>query len=316
MILPEWNGRPEASNTLGALLDAGAARLARVGIPAPRREAERLLAHVLGLERATLWRLSAETVLDPGRVRRWRRLLHRRASGEPLAYLLGRRQFWSLELRIRPGVLVPRPETEALVAAADALLQASPRARLLDLGTGSGALALALATLFPQAEIWATDRSPEAIALAAENARLMGRKIHLRQGDWYGALPAALRFRLVVANPPYLASDDPALGSDGLRREPRTALVAARGGLADLETIVGESPLHLEAGGWLLLEHAPRQTPSVVSLLERSGFTSVVAIVDPSGSRVGTRGRLRQEPPASGLQGCMTPRDMAMKYAR
>lgn len=286
-------GPSPAARDVAALLAEGERRLARAGIPSPRSECERLLAHALGLERGALWRLSPSAPPPVAAVRRWRRLLHRRLSGEPAAYLLGRKDFWTLRLRVRPGVLVPRPETEALVAFAERLFPSDTRARLLDLGTGTGALALALAALFPTAQVWATDRADEALALAAENAQRTGRRLILRRGGWFSAIPPGRRFALVVANPPYLAPDDPALGGDGLRREPRSALVAADGGLADLRTIVAEAPAYLEAGGWLLLEHAPTQASAVADCLHARGFSRIEPIADPGGMAVGTAARIR-----------------------
>lgn len=269
----------------------GEERLARRGFSAPRLECELLLAHALSTERSALWRLDPSTPLPATALRRWRKLLHRRLAGEPVAYLLGRREFWTLPLVIRPGVLVPRPETEALVAFAADLFPPSTRARFLDLGTGSGALALALGTLFPAADVWATDRSDEVLALAAENARRLGRRLVLRRGDWFDALPAGRRFALVVANPPYLAADAPALAADGLRREPRSALVAAEKGFGDLRTIVAASPARLEPGGWLLLEHAPDQAGILAAHLRACGFVALEPVRDPGGIPVGTAAR-------------------------
>ncbi len=254
------------------------------------------MAHALGVERDALWRLAPATPLSETVWRRSRKLLHRRLSGEPLAYLVGRKDFWTLRLAVRPGTLVPRPETEALVAFAERLFDPGTRARILDLGTGGGALALALASLYPAADVWATDRTEEALALAAENARRNARRLILRRGDWFTALPPGSRFALIVANPPYIAEDDPALRGDGLRREPKSALLAGERGLADLRTIVRESPRHLAPGGWLLLEHAPEQETSLAALLRAGGFISAEAIRDPGGILVGTAARRPPNP--------------------
>ncbi len=292
MILTDPPPPPSAaSRTLASLLTEGEHRLAHGGLSAPRLECEILLAHALGLERSALWRLSPSALLPETALRRWRKLLHRRLSGEPMAYLLGRKEFWTLRLAVRPGVLVPRPETEALVVFAERLFAPETRARFLDLGTGSGALALALGTLFPEADIWATDRAGEALALAAENARRAGRRLVLRQGNWFSAIPPGRRFALVVANPPYLAADAPALAGDGLRREPKSALVAGNRGIEDLGVIVTHSPAHLEPGGWLLLEHAPDQSAPLAARLRACGFTSLRTIRDPGGMPVGTAAR-------------------------
>jgi len=240
--------------------------------------------------------LGAEHLADDARFARTDgRTAHRDQLRPLLTSLLAKRTAaeWFGEL-IQAGVPCGPVNTVAEgVAFAERLFPSNTGARFLDLGTGTGALALALAALFPKAQVWATDRADEALALAAENARRTGRRLILRRGGWFSAIPPGRRFALVVANPPYLAPDDPALGNDGLRREPRSALVAEEGGFADLRTIVAEAPAYLEAGGWLLLEHAPPQAPALAACLHAHGFSCVEPIPDPGGLAVGTAARIR-----------------------
>ena len=214
-------------------------------------DAELLLAHALDLPRARL-RSHPETLADPQRLPRYLELIERRAAGEPLAYLTGWREFWSLQLTVSPAVLVPRPETELLVERALAL-RTAPYGRVADLGTGSGAVALALASERPHWQITATDIAAEALAVARANAARLGLTgIEFRRGSWYEPL-AGERYELLVSNPPYVAADDPALRADALAHEPRHALTAGEDALASLRALVRGAPQHLAPGGWLLL---------------------------------------------------------------
>ncbi|OIQ79644.1 release factor glutamine methyltransferase [mine drainage metagenome] len=212
-------------------------------------------------------------------------------DGEPLAYVVGWREFHGLRFRVSPDVLVPRPETELLVDFA--LAHARPGAALLDLGTGSGAVAVTLAHELADAEVWAVDASAAALDIARANASALlpgGRELRLAHGDWYAALPAdAPRFDLIVSNPPYVAAGDPHLHA--LRFEPRLALVGARtdsDGLADLRRIVHGAPRHLRAGGWLALEHGHDQARAVRAMLVAAGLREVHSLKDLAGiERVG-----------------------------
>ena len=238
---------------------------------AARLEAGVLLAHVLEVQRT---RISShpEAPVTSAQAESYRSLLLRRAAGEPLAYLTGRREFWSLELAVNPAVLVPRPETELLVERALALGPAS-RARVADLGTGSGAIAIALARERPQWHLIATDVSPAALAVARANAAALGcTQVEFRAGDWYRPL-AGERFELLLSNPPYVAADDPALHE--LRHEPRLALTPGEDAFAALRALVLGAPQHLAEGGWLLLEHGATQAAELRAALVLAGFRHV-----------------------------------------
>ncbi len=206
----------------------------------------------------------------------------RRARGEPLAYLIGRREFWSLDLKVSPSVLVPRPETELVVERALALL-GNAAADVADLGTGSGAIALALAHERPHWRITATDRSAAALAVAAANASALAiTNVEFLNGEWFAPL-GGRRFHLLACNPPYMAADDPALDDAALRHEPQTALVAGQGGLADLATVVAGAPAHLHPNSHLVLEHGAGQGAVVAELLVAHGFGHVRCHIDLAG---------------------------------
>ena len=264
----------------GELLARAAAQLAAVSASA-RLDAEVLLAHVLDCERSALIAHPAQAVADAPATA-FHSLLLRRQRGEPVAYLTGRREFWSLSLALTPAVLVPRPETEVLVELALARLPAGEPSAVLDLGTGSGAIALALATERPTAHITATDVSSAALAVARANAQRLGlAQLRFRQGDWFKAVSSE-RFDLVVCNPPYVAATDPHLAT--LHAEPATALVAGATGLEAFERVVPAAREHLREDGWLLLEHGADQAAAVKNLLERHGFHDVTSHPDYSGT--------------------------------
>jgi release factor glutamine methyltransferase len=269
------------------LLVARAVRTLAACCPTPRLDAEVLLGFLLGQPRARLL-ARPDTPVDVATGRRYDALLARRAAGEPLAYLTGRRGFWTLELAVDGRVLVPRPETELLVELALARLPAAGAARVLDLGTGSGAIALALAAERPRLAVTAVDRSSAALAVARSNAAALGLgPIDWREGDWFGAVPGQ-RFELIVSNPPYLAADDAHLGDDGLRFEPRDALVAGPNGLECLAAIAAGAARHLQPGGWLLVEHGATQGAAVRELLAGAGLVEIATTADLAGlPRVG-----------------------------
>ena len=285
--------------TVAALLAEGARRLAAA--PAardcgstPGLDAELLLAHALGVARARL-RSHPEDVPAADARSRFLGLVARRAAGEPVAYILGRKGFWTLELNVSPAVLVPRPETELLVERA-LTLDPGEEAQVADLGTGSGAIALALAAARPRWRIVATDISAAALAVARDNAAALGlARVELIQGDWLACL-SARRFQLILSNPPYVAADDPALHQPQLMREPRLALVAADGGLAALLAIIGTAPAHLEPGGWLLLEHGATQAAAVAGALVARGFAQVRSHRDLAGRERMTEGQWPTHP--------------------
>ncbi|MDW5376901.1 peptide chain release factor N(5)-glutamine methyltransferase [Halomonas sp. HP20-15] len=267
------------------LLREAAARLADAGSPTPRLDAEVLLGHVLGRERSWLYTWNDHCVEGFARAR-FAALIAARAAGEPVAYLTGEREFWGLALGTQAATLIPRPDTECLVETALALMPATPR-RILDLGTGSGAIALALASERPAWRVVGVDRIAEAVALASANARRLGiANAEFGISDWFSAL-AGRRFELIVANPPYLAADDPHLECGDVRFEPRSALVAGDDGLADLRYLVEAAHDYLTANGWLLLEHGMAQGEAVREALHRAGYVDVATRADLAGlSRV------------------------------
>ena len=264
---------------VSSILASAAARLEGVS-DTPLLDAEILLAHVLGKPRAFLRARDDEAVAAPDQ-EQYRALLARRLAGEPVAYLTGRREFWSLDLAVGPGVLVPRPETELLVEIAVGALAGQRHPHILDLGTGSGAIALALATEIPAARITAVDASPAALELARCNARRAGiEDVEFLPGDWYQPV-AGRRFDLIVANPPYLAADDPHLRALGC--EPAAALIAGPTGLEALAKIAAGATDHLRPGGIVILEHGSEQGPAVRELLARAGVEAALTRCDLAG---------------------------------
>ena len=246
----------------------------------PRLDAELLLANILGVSRSALIARSEEPV-DSRDERAYAELIAKRAGGVPIAYLTGSREFWSLPLKVSPAVLVPRPETELLVEHALALLPRDEVCSVLDLGTGSGAIALSLAHERPRWSITGVDVSPAALEVAAHNAKdLKLAHVRWRCGSWFDALPGE-RFHLIVANPPYIAAADPALKT--LCAEPAAALIAGPTGLEALRAIIAQAPKHLYARGWLALEHGITQAQEVAQLLQQYGFTSIRTYPDFSG---------------------------------
>lgn len=246
----------------------------------PRLDAELLLAALLGLPRSVLIARGDEPVAL-NQENAYAALIAQRAGGTPIAYLTGSREFWSLPLKVSPAVLVPRPETELLVECALALLPADAHREVLDLGTGSGAIALSLAHERPCWAITAVDASRAALDIAVRNAQsLKISQIQWRLGSWFDPVPAE-RFHLIIANPPYIAANDPALGA--LRAEPAAALIAGPTGLEALRIIIAQAPEHLHVGGWLALEHGITQAPEVGQLLRQRGFDSIRTYPDFSG---------------------------------
>jgi release factor glutamine methyltransferase len=246
----------------------------------PRLDAEVLLGEVLGVTRSALIVRGPEPIAADA-LREYQGLIERRATGTPVAYLTGRREFWSLQLDVTPAVLVPRPETETLVELALRLLPLDREPSVLDLGTGSGAIALAIAAERPRARVTGIDISPEALGVARRNASALGLpRVAWRLGSWFGPV-AGERFDLIVANPPYVADTDPALAK--LADEPLLALRAGPTGLESLEAIIEQAAAHLESQGWVLLEHGSSQGPDVARLLGRRGFTAVRSHDDYSG---------------------------------
>lgn len=254
---------------------AAALQEARAGMPL--REARLLLCHVLGLSPAAL-EAHPEGKVSPADTATFRALVARRAAGEPIAYLTGHREFYGLDFHVTPDVLIPREETELLVGLA---LEAKA-ARILELGTGSGCLAVAVAKHLPPAEVTAVDVSAAALIVARENAVRHGVKVRFLQGDWFAPL-AGERFDLILANPPYVAEADPHLAQGDVRFEPREALCAGPDGLDDIRRIVAQAPAHLVADGRLWFEHGYDQAPAAAELLAAAGFADIVQRRDLAG---------------------------------
>ena len=257
-----------------------------------RRDAELLLAAAWNLTRGALLARGNEAVPDDV-AERFITWCTRRAAGEPVAYLLGRREFWSLMFEVSSAVLVPRPETELLVERVlDRLAPA--RAEVADLGTGSGAIAIALAHERPGWQIVGTDVSDDALSVARRNgARLIPGRVDWRAGDWFEALGPG-RFDALVSNPPYIEENDPVLAGDGLRHEPRGALTPGGDGFAALTTLINGSPEHLQPGGWLFLEHGATQGAALRAALVARGFTHVTSHRDLAGHERVTEGQWPQ----------------------
>lgn len=278
------------SETVSAAMRRATAHL-RGKSESPELDAGILLAHTLNTTRSWLVAHGAKP-LDAASGALFDQVVERRRRGEPVAYLTGTKEFWSLPLAVSPQVLVPRPETEILVEAAlECLAGDNLEGSVVDLGTGSGAIALALAKEHPALRIVATDISAQALDIARGNAqRLKLTNVEFRQGHWFAALPRQ-RYRMICANPPYVASDDPQLAA--LEHEPRQALVAADNGRCHLRQLVEQAATYLVAWGWLLLEHGAGQDFFVRRTLETHGFTTVETLPDLAGLPRVTRGRLR-----------------------
>jgi len=278
---------PMTPPTIGAALHWARGHLA--GGESPRADAEILLAHVLERPRSYLlaW---PERALSPQQWEAFQALVERRACGEPVAYLIGSRGFFGLELAVSSAVLIPRPETELLVEAALARLPEGP-CRVADLGTGSGAIALAIAQARPEARVVAVDASPQALEVARVNAERLGlMRICLQQGNWCQGLGEE-HFDMIVSNPPYIREDDPHLVQGDVRFEPAMALASGPDGLDAIRTIIACAPAHLLPGGWLLFEHGFDQAEAVAGLLHEAGFAAVESLTDLLGHGRVTLGR-------------------------
>jgi release factor glutamine methyltransferase len=278
--------------SVGAITARGllAATADESGGSAAPREVELLLSHALGHDRAWLYAHADDPLVAADAVQ-FHALLLRRATGEPVAYIVGRREFWSLDFAVTPDVLIPRPETELLVELALRRIAQNTQVEIADLGTGSGAIALALAHERPRARVTATDASVAALTVARGNAQRLGfGNVEFAQGDWCAAL-ADRKFDLIVSNPPYIAATDAHLGRGDLRFEPRAALTSGADGLDAIRAIVRAAPAHLQPGGWLLLEHGHDQGAGVRALLEKSGFVEVSTERDLEGRERVSGGR-------------------------
>jgi len=249
--------------------------------PTPRLDAEVLLAHLC--ERSRTWLYTwGDRTLTANQTARFEALIERRGEGWPVAYLTGSREFWGLSLQTSPATLIPRPDTECLVEVALESATATS-GELLDLGTGTGAVALAFASERPGWQMTGVDLAAEAVSLAQSNAeRLAISNVRFLESDWFSAL-SGQRFNIIVANPPYIAADDPHLARDDVRFEPRSALVAEAAGMSDLTWLARHAPTYLKPQGWLWMEHGHAQAEAVRDILVRCGFLDVVSRRDLAG---------------------------------
>ena len=256
-----------------------------------RLEAQVLLAKALGVNRAYLI-AHAEDIPDEALLSHYHAMLERRIAGEPVAYILGEREFYGLRFKVSPAVLIPRPETELLVELALARIPADSPIRILDLGTGSGAIAISLAKQRPNAFVVGLDQSGQALRVAQSNATaLQASNVAFVRSDWFSGL-SVRKFDIVVSNPPYIPDLDPHLLQGDLRFEPRSALAAGADGLDCVRRIACEAAQYLSPGGWLMIEHAYNQADKVAALYRQAGFSAINAIRDLSGIERVTIGKL------------------------
>lgn len=274
-------------NTIAAALAAARAKL-------PASEARLLLGHVLGQTAAWLATHDDEA-LDEDALRGFASLVARRAGGEPVAYLVGHREFFGRNFAVGPAVLIPRPETELLIELALARVGAGITATILDLGTGSGCIAITLALERPLARVSAVDSAVAALRLAERNAQALGAKLRLVEGDWFSGVTGE-RFDLVVGNPPYIGDRDPHLTRGDLRHEPRQALASGADGLDAIRVIATNARSHLAPDGVLMLEHGFDQAAAVRGLLEQGGFSDIRVYPDLAGLPRVTVGHLQPKP--------------------
>lgn len=255
-----------------------------------RLDAELLLAHALGKSRAWLYAWP-EHELDKTQRADFARLMAARERGEPVAYLTGHREFWSLDLAVTPDVLIPRHETELLVEIALTHVAADRDVHIADLGTGSGAIAFALAHERPRAKVIATDASKAALDVARDNARRLGLgNVAFAQGDWFGALGRE-PFDLIASNPPYIPEGDAHLDGGDLRHEPKSALVSGADGLDAIRRIIAGGSEHLQANGWLIVEHGWDQAERVRALFDLAGYAEAASVRDGAGHERVTFGK-------------------------
>lgn len=260
-------------------------------ISSARIEVQCLLQAVLHVTRAYLL-AHPERMLSVPELAHYHGLMQRRLAGEPIAYILGEREFYGLNFKVTPATLIPRPDTELLVELALQRIPKQKPCRVLDMGTGSGAIALAIAHACPHADVVASDASVAALAVAVENARALGlSNVNFVHSDWFAAI-GEQQFDLIVSNPPYIEEDDPHLKQHDVRYEPVTALVSGAEGLDDIRKIIRQSAVYLAPGGWLLLEHGYDQSSRVRQLFEAAKFDSVFSACDLAGIERASGGRI------------------------
>ena len=283
------------SISIGAALDRAVALLKPVA-DLPHLEAELLLCHVVGKPRT--WVVAwPEKRLTERELASFMELVERREEGAPVAYLTGKREFWSLTLKVTPDTLIPRPETELLVETVLERFADRPTLRIVDMGTGSGAIALAIAKEKPEWEVIATDISEAALAVARDNAHEHNIKnIRFLQGDWYDALPPETHVDVIVSNPPYIAGTDPHLQQGDVRFEPRGALASGSEGLDDIRKLLPGAIVHLKDGGCIFVEHGNTQGSAVRELMRHFGYHGVESLRDLEGHERVTLGIFRAMP--------------------
>lgn len=279
-------------NTVASCLRQAEAQLFQAGIRDAAVDARWLLCHVLQRNEAWL-RTWPEASIDSVQQQQFQKLLERRERGEPIAYLTGRQGFWTLDLEVTPDTLVPRPDTELLVEAALERFGQEP-INVLDLGTGTGAIALALKSERPSWHIVASDVDKPSLELTRRNAQMNGLNIHCLQSSWFSNIPPQ-PFHLIVSNPPYIESDDPHLQGEGVRFEPLRALVSGADGLDAIREITHRAPDYLVSGGCLMLEHGYLQAEAVRNILQVNGFQSVATLKDLADNERITLGCLLKE---------------------
>lgn len=265
---------------------------ASLNLPAneAKLEAQILLQHCLNVNRA--WLLAHDIdALEGGRLANFQGLLLRRLQGEPIAYILGKREFYGLELMVSPGTLIPRPDTETLVEAALEQIPSDKPCQILDLGTGTGAIAIAIAKHRPHSQVTAVDASPAALAVARKNAQnLHIENLQCELSDWFSNL-AGRTFDVIVSNPPYIPEGDSHLSQGDLRFEPRSALAAGMDGLQDIRRITRQASQYLKPQGWLMLEHGYDQAERVASLMQEAGLQAIASVADLQGVLRVTQGQ-------------------------
>jgi release factor glutamine methyltransferase len=272
------------------IIQAGATlQQLQASLPLDPLENRILLCHATGLSRVQLI-TRAEQALTEEQAANLSELVRRRLAGEPIAYIVGKREFFGLDFAVSEAVLIPRPDTELIVELA--LERLPPRGRLLDMGTGSGAIAVAVAYTRPDAMVEALDVSEAALAVARSNAETNGARVRFLRSDWFSALDAGERFELIASNPPYIAAGDAHLSQGDLRFEPSGALTDHADGLSALRTIVDGAANHLLPGGWLLMEHGYDQAAGVRALLDGAGYAEVQSWRDIAGIERVSGGRL------------------------
>ncbi|MCG8042380.1 MAG: peptide chain release factor N(5)-glutamine methyltransferase [Candidatus Thiodiazotropha taylori] len=284
---PEVNGHPMP--TLKQALLTAQQSLSGIA-DNPELEAAMLLCHLLDKPKSHLYAWS-EAILSESQQQHYQQLIEQRQQGTPIAYILQQREFWSLSLRVTPDTLIPRAESELLVERALIHLEGCHNPIAADLGTGSGAIALALASERPDARVAATDLQQAALSIAQENARRLGlQNLLFHAGDWCAALPKGERFDLILSNPPYIETGDPHLTQGDLPYEPRSALVSGEDGLDDIRTIIEQAPARLKQNGWLILEHGYNQADAVRRLMQSAGMSGIRSHTDLAGQPRVTEG--------------------------